>query len=89
MRAVLSVIGKDKVGILAQVAAKCAEYNVSIIDVSQTVLQDMFTMIMIVDISKMDKPFADFVDAMAELGKKSNLEIRAMHEDIFDAMHRI
>lgn len=89
MRAVLSVIGKDKVGILAQVAAKCAEYNVSIIDVSQTVLQEMFTMIMIVDIENISVPFGDFADVVLDYGKQIGMDIRAMHEDIFNSMHRI
>jgi ACT domain-containing protein len=89
MRAVLSVIGKDKVGILAQVAAKCAEYNVSIIDVSQTVLQEMFTMIMIVDIENISVPFGNFADVVLDYGKQIGMDIRAMHEDIFNSMHRL
>ena len=89
MRAVVTVTGKDKKGIIAKVSAFLADRGVNIEDISQTILSEYFAMIMIVDISKMNKPFSDFVDAMAELGKKSGLEIRAMHQDIFDAMHRI
>lgn len=89
MQAVISVVGKDKVGILKDVATKCAEHNVNIIDVSQTVLRDMFTMIMLVDISKIDIKFGDFSGEMEEYGKEIGMEIRAMHEDIFNSMHRI
>ncbi len=89
MQAVISVVGKDKVGILKDVATKCAEHNVNIIDVSQTVLRDMFTMIMLVDISKIDIKFGDFSEQMEAYGKEIGMEIRAMHEDIFNSMHRI
>ena len=89
MRAVISVLGKDKVGILAAVSAKCAEYNVNIVDVSQTVLQDMFTMIMLLDIKGVSVPFGDFAEIMQEFGGEIDMEIRVMHEDIFNSMHRI
>lgn len=89
MRAVLTVIGKDTVGILAKVAAVCAEENVNISEVSQTILQDIFCMIMMCDISNISMPFSDFVDEMSALGKANNLSIHVMHEDIFNAMHTI
>ena len=89
MRAVLTVIGKDTVGILAKVSAVCAERNVSISEVSQTVLQDMFCMIMLCDISSLTIRFADFADEMAALGQTQNLSIHVMHEDIFNSMHTI
>ena len=89
MKAVISVIGKDKVGILAAVSAKCAEYNVNIEDVSQTVLQDMFTMIMLLDISTVSVKFGDFAEIMKDYGCEIGMEIRVMHEDIFNSMHRI
>ncbi len=89
MKAVISVIGKDKVGILASVSAKCAEYNVNIEDVSQTVLQDLFTMIMLLDISAVSVPFGDFAELMKDFGGEIGMEIRVMHEDIFNSMHRI
>ncbi len=89
MRAVISVVGKDKVGILMNVSTKCAEYNVNIIDVSQTVLRDMFTMIMLVDISNISIKFGDFSEIMTSFGSEIGMEIRAMHEDIFNSMHRI
>lgn len=89
MRAIITVIGKDKVGILNSVSAKCAEHSVNINDVSQTIFDDMFCMIMLSDISKMNIGFAEFKNEMAELGKAQSLEINVMHEDIFNSMHRI
>ena len=89
MQAVISVVGKDKFGILKDVATKCADHNVNIIDVSQTVLRDMFTMIMLVDISQINVKFGDFSEEMENYGKAIGMEIRAMHEDIFNSMHRI
>lgn len=89
MQAVISVVGKDKVGILKDVATCCAEHNVNIIDVSQTVLRDMFTMIMLVDISDINIKFGDFSEKMSKYGQEIGMEIRAMHEDIFNSMHRI
>ena len=89
MQAVISVVGRDRVGILKDIAAKCADHNVNVIDVSQTVLRDMFTMIMLVDISKIDIKFGDFAAEMENYGKQIGMEIRAMHEDIFNSMHRI
>ena len=89
MRAVMTVVGKDTVGILAKVSALCAEYDVNILDVSQTVLQNMFCMIMMCEIDKLKVDFGVFADAAAELGKKNNLDIHVMHEDIFNSMHRV
>ena len=89
MKAVISVIGRDSVGIIAKVSNECANCGVNIMDISQTVLQDYFTMIMITDIDKINIPFTEFVDRMSALGREKNLEIRAMHEDIFNSMHRI
>ena len=89
MRAIISVIGKDTVGILAAVSAKCAQYNINIMDVTQSVLQDMFVMIMMADISGINTDFSKFVDEMNAIGEEKNLSIRAMHEDIFNAMHTI
>ena len=89
MRAVISVIGKDMVGILAKVSAICLETNVNIIDVNQTVMQDLFAMTMLVDIQGINIPFAAFSDRMTKLGGEIGLSIRTMHEDIFNSMHRI
>ena len=89
MKAVLSVVGKDSVGILAAVASKCAEYKANIDDVNQTIIDDYFTMFMIINIDDLTIEFNSFVDKITELGKEKNLEIHCMHEDIFNLMHRI
>ena len=89
MKAVISVIGKDSVGIIAKVSTECAACGVNICDISQTILNGYFTMIMISDIDGITVPFSEFVDRMAALGKENHLEIHAMHEDIFNAMHNI
>ncbi len=89
MKAVISVIGKDSVGILAKVANKCAEYNVNVDDVTQTVMQDIFTMIMMSDVTDCTVSFGEFSDAMKELGEQMGMQVQVMHEDIFNSMHRI
>lgn len=89
MRAVITVIGKDNVGILAKVSSICSEYNANVIEVTQSVLQDMFAMIMLVDITSLNKDFTVLVDRMTVLGTELGLSIHTMHEDIFNAMHRI
>ena len=82
MKAVVSVVGKDSVGILAAVASKCAEYKANIDDVNQTIIDDYFTMFMIINIDDLSIEFNSFVDKITELGKEKNLEIHCMHEDI-------
>ena len=89
MRAVVSVIGKDMVGILAKVSAECENANMNVIEVSQTLLQDMFAMIMLIDITKGNTTLADFAAHMETVGKQSGLTIHVMHEDIFNSMHKI
>jgi len=89
MRAVISVIGTDKVGIIANVSTILAERNVNILDISQTIMQDLFTMIMLVDISGLKTSFAELSDKLEEKGKEMGLSIRIQHEDIFNSMHRI
>ena len=89
MRCVITVIGKDMVGILADVSNICKEYNVNIVDVTQSILQDMFAMIMMVDLEKSDIPFPDFSDRMTKLGESMHMDIHTMHEDIFNSMHKI
>ena len=89
MRAVITVVGKDTVGILAKVSNICADSNVNITEASQTVLEDMFCMIMMADISESNVEFTKFSDTLAQLGKENNLSIHAMHEEIFNSMHRI
>ena len=89
MRAVITVVGKDSVGILSKVSDNCAKSNVNINEVTQSVLEDMFCMIMITDISNMNKSFGDFSADMDSLGKEMGLSIHVMHETIFNSMHRI
>ena len=89
MKAVITVIGRDQVGIIAAVSAKCANFGANILEITQSVLDKYFAMIMIADIDALRVDFADFADALAALGKEKGLEIRCMHEDIFASMHTI
>ena len=89
MKAVITVTGKDKVGIIAMASAKCAEYGANIEEISQTVLDEYFSMIMLVSLEGLKVDFATFSDAMATAGKEAGVDIRVMHEDIFNSMHRI
>ena len=89
MRAVITVIGKDNVGILAKVSSVCAKYNANVTEVTQSVLQELFAMIMLVDISKLNTDVAKLADEMAALGDELKLSIHTMHEDIFNSMHEI
>lgn len=77
------------VGILAKVSAVCAEHQVNVLEVTQSILQDMFAMIMMVDLEKSDIPFEKFADELGNLGNSMGLSIHTMHEDIFNSMHRI
>lgn len=89
MNAVITVTGHDNRGIIAAVSTKCAEYGVNIIDISQSVIRDYFAMIMLADIDSLTVPLAEFISAMEETGKEKGLVIQTIHEDIFNAMHRI
>ena len=89
MRVIVTVVGKDRVGIIAEVCAMLAENNVNVMDISQTILQDYFTMIMMADISGCTVPFVELVKLLSEQGEKTGLDIHVQREDIFNAMHRI
>ncbi len=89
MKAVITVIGRDSVGIIAAVSAYCAEHKANIQDITQSVLSDFFAMIMLVEIDELNTPFNDFRDGLARFGEERGLEIRAMHEEIFNTMHHI
>ena len=89
MKTVISVIGKDAVGIIAKVSAVCAECNANIVDITQSVLQDMFVMVMLTEISGLNCSFAEFSDKMKAIDPDKGLDIRVMHEDIFNSMHNI
>lgn len=89
MHAIVTVIGKDRVGIIADVCALLAKNKVNVLDISQTVMQEYFTMIMMVDVTAAEIPFAKLVRLLEDEGKLLNLTIHAQREDIFNAMHRI
>lgn len=88
-KSIITVIGKDKVGIIAAVCSFLAENNVNILDITQTIRDGFFNMMMIVDISGSPKVYDELVDGIAELSEKLGMQIRIQKEDIFDAMHRI
>ena len=89
MNAIITVVGQDSKGIIAKVSTKCAEASANIVEISQSILKEYFAMIMVVDTSDLNMPFTSFVDEMKTLGDGSGLDIRTMHEDIFNSMHRI
>ncbi len=89
MKAVISVIGTDTVGIMAKVSQVCFENNCNIVDVTQKVMNEYFTMIMIVEIDNCNVPFAELSDKLAKVGEELGLSIHTMHEEIFNSMHRI
>ena len=89
MKAIVSVFAKDAKGIIAYVTTLLADKGVNVLDISQTVLQEYFTMIMLVDASQCTVPFADLARTLDEAGTQRGLQIRAQREDIFNAMHRI
>ena len=89
MNATATVIGDDKVGIIAAICTLLAQNNVNILDITQTILQGKFTMVMAVDISKDAPTLTDLAEQLEELGKTLGISIRIQREEIFDAMHRI
>lgn len=89
MKAIVTVVGQDRVGIIAAVCTKLAEYRVNVLDISQTIMQGFFTMMMAVDVSESTLPLAQLVEDMDAVGKEMGLSIRVQREDIFEAMHRV
>ena len=90
MRAIVTVIGKDQYGIIAKVSQKLLDYNINILDITQTILPpDFFTMVMLVDAGAAKVPFGELADQMSALGDQMGMVIRAQREDTFQAMHRI
>ena len=89
MRAIVTVTGKDTVGIIGGVCTRLSHYNVNILDISQTVLQGYFTMTMVVDVTDASIGFDEMVREMADYGAQRGLSIRIQREDIFDAMHKL
>ncbi len=88
-KTIITVIGKDQVGIIAKVCTYLAEHNINILDIDQSIIQGFFHMMMIVDANEADKDFSALVDDLAALGNEMGLQIKMQHEDIFDIMHRI
>ncbi|MBR2889101.1 MAG: ACT domain-containing protein [Oscillospiraceae bacterium] len=89
MKAVVTVVGKDRVGIIASICVELANYNVNVLDISQTVMQGYFTMMMVVDVSNANLPLAQICQQMDAKGQEMGLSIRIQREDIFEAMHRV
>ena len=89
MKAIVTVVGEDRVGIIASVCAQLASYNVNVLDISQTVMQGFFTMMMVVQVSDSTLPLAELAKKMEENGKEKNLSIKLQRADIFKAMHRV
>ena len=89
MKAIVTVVGKDRVGIIANVCTALANYNVNVLDINQTVMQGYFTMMMATEVSQCSIPLADLVTEMARIGEEMGLSIRVQREDIFQAMHRV
>ena len=88
-KTVITVVGKDTVGIIAKVCTYLAENNVNILDISQTIVQDYFHMMMIADLNNATKSFGDVSDELAKLGEEIGVIIKCQREEIFDSMHRI
>ena len=89
MNAIVTVVGQDRVGIIAAVCVLLAENNVNILDISQTIMEGSFTMVMAVDVSRAKHSVGDLRDQLEELGRKMEISIRIQRQEIFDAMHRI
>jgi ACT domain-containing protein len=89
MNSVVTVVGKDSVGIIATVSGIMAEYKINILDISQTIMNGFFTMIMVVDISVATKEIKEIRTTLDEIGEKLGVSITIQHEQVFQAMHRI
>lgn len=88
-RTIITVVGKDTVGIIAKVCTYLADSNVNILDITQTIVQGYFNMMMIVDMEKMGKPFEQVVGELEEIGLRMGVQIKCQREEIFNKMHRI
>ena len=89
MKAIVTVVGKDQVGIIAGVCNRLAQYNINVLDISQTVMEGYFTMMMVVDLTACKAPFDELRTILKEYGEGRGLSIRIQREDIFDAMHKL
>lgn len=89
MKAVITVVGCDKIGIIASITAVLAKTQVNILDISQTIMQNIFTMVMLVDLSKLNCDFTHLGELLSEVGKELGVDIRLQREEIFTSMHRV
>lgn len=89
MNAIVTVVGKDRVGIIAGVSSVMAELNINILDISQTIMNNYFTMIMMVDLSKMEEDISQIRNILNQTGKSFDVTINLQHIDVYEAMHRI
>lgn len=89
MKAVITVVGKDRTGIIAKVSAYLAEKEINILDISQTIMQDLFTMIMLVDTKESGIQTKELSEDLKKLGEEMNLTINIQHEGLFTSMHRV
>ena len=89
MNAIVTVVGKDRVGIISAVCGELAAHNVNVLDIRQTVMQGYFTMMMVVDVSKSEHSVAELAQILEDKGKEMSLSVKLQREDIFDAMHRV
>ena len=89
MKAIVTVVGKDQVGIIAGVCNRLAQYNINVLDISQTIMEGFFTMMMVVDLALCAESFANLQNVLKTFGEGRGLSIRIQREDIFDAMHKL
>ena len=89
MKAVITVIGKDRVGILAKVSGTCAEHNVNVLEVTQNILQGLFSMIMVVDVTEADMEIDHLASVFGQLGQELGMDIRFTRTELYEAMHHI
>lgn len=88
-KSIITVVGRDSVGIIAKVCSYLAENNINILDISQTIVQEYFNMMMIVDMTHIEKPFEQISKELAEVGNGMGVQVKCQREEIFDKMHRI
>lgn len=89
MKAIVTVMGTDKTGIIARVSSALADFDINILDINQTIMQNIFTMIMLVDISDIKRELAAIAEDLKKLGEELEVQIIIQHEDIFNSMHKI
>ena len=89
MRAIITVVGKDKVGIVAGITTELAKHNINIIDINQTIMEEFFTMILMVDLEKINESFEDIKKALSSEGKKLGVDVKIQREEIFNSMHTV